>query len=305
MAGQNIDPEQVVLRLLNKRCAYVHLAQPNAFRGGQPKYSITVMIPKTAPTREACANFLEVKNRLDQISMALVGKPADEGMFYGTMAIFKDGDAIGQDWCRGQWTLKLSQRADFTRPKVFDANGQPMKPEDGYMLPEGVPIGSGHWYNVVAEGFSVQNGAKISLALVAVQHLRVDEAIAGGGGPKIDTTDANVLFGGAGQQPMAAMPQNLQTPQVPSQPQTQPMAASAGVAPAMQPAQPAGVQVQPPVQAPPVAQPMPPAPGIPQPVTPAAPAGMAPVPGQPPAVPAQPEQPAAPAVPVQPPVFGR
>jgi len=289
MTGQNIDPEQVVLRLLNKRCAYVHLAQPHAYRGGQPKYSLTVMIPKTAPTREACVNFQELKGRLDQISMALVGKPADEGMFYGTMAILKDGDAIGQDWCKGHWTLKLGQRADFTRPKVFDANGQLMRPEDGYMLPEGIPIGSGHWFNVVAEGFSVQNGAKISLSLVAVQHLRVDDTIAGGGGPKIDTTDANVLFGGgAGQpQPMAAMPQNLQTPQMPSQPQTTPpMAAQDGVAPAVQPAQPAGTSALSPGQMPPVAQPLPDAQGIPQPVTPAQPAQPeqpAPVPGQPPA----------------------
>ena len=122
------------VRTPESRLSYCHLFQPNAaMSGGDPKYSVTVLIDKSNAAayndiQQAIAAAREVGLR-DKWKGAA---PVDLGV------PLYDGDGVmpssGEPWdeeCKGHWVLRCSCKS---RPQVIDITrgGQPANDDDVY-----------------------------------------------------------------------------------------------------------------------------------------------------------------------------
>jgi hypothetical protein len=124
MTEQN--PTRVVTNEV--RFSYVNLLKPRASQlGGEPKYSVTLLIPK---------NDVVTKQRIDAAIEAAKQKGKAEkwnGVIPPQVAIpIHDGDGVkpsdGMPFgpeCKGHWVLSASTGVDFP-PKIVDANLNPI-----------------------------------------------------------------------------------------------------------------------------------------------------------------------------------
>lgn len=105
------------------RISYPHLFQPEAAPGQtDPKYSVTIMIPKTDTATKAA---------LDAAVQAAVaeGVKGYSGPIIISKPVVKDGDGLrpnGQPYgpeCKGHWLIKAKSR---NKPQVVDGQIQPI-----------------------------------------------------------------------------------------------------------------------------------------------------------------------------------
>ena len=107
------------------RLSYVSLNQPRVpMGGGEPKFSVTVLVPKTDVTTKAridaaikAAAQLGVSKQWNGVMPPVMATPVYDGD--GPRA---NGDKFGPE-CKGCWVFTASSKAD-RRPRIVDAQVQ-------------------------------------------------------------------------------------------------------------------------------------------------------------------------------------
>lgn len=154
-------------------CSYPHLFQPNAnANGGDPKYSCTVLIPKTE------------KKAIDAIKKAIADARAEFCAKNGAQALptqpkhtlydgdgtRPSGDPFGEE-CKGHYVITVSSK---NKPLVVDRNGNEIL--DANEVYAGCKIR----VNVNFYGYNSNGNKGITAGLNAVQKWADGEPIGGG-----------------------------------------------------------------------------------------------------------------------------
>lgn len=157
------------------RFSFVHVLEAYAREQGQdPKYSLTVLVPKTdAETKKAIDAAIEAATVLGTSSKWRGMRPQKVNIpiHDGDGVKPSDGMPFG-DECKGHWVFTASSRVDYP-PEVVDANLQAIiSPAEVY---------SGCYGRVHINFFPYAYGGKkgIGCALNAVQKLEDGEPLAG------------------------------------------------------------------------------------------------------------------------------
>lgn len=107
------------------RLSYVTLSEPKSIQGGEPKYSVTVLIPKSdVQTKQRIDAAIEAAKQKG-VSGCFGGKaPAllSTPLHDGDGARPSDGEPYGQE-CKGCWVIAVSSK---NRPMVVDADRNPI-----------------------------------------------------------------------------------------------------------------------------------------------------------------------------------
>lgn len=156
------------------RFSYLNVFAPKAPKtGGDPKYSVTLLIPKsdTATLQKikeaiegAAANFRENNG-----TTSLPAKP--QHTLYDGDATRRNGDEFGPE-CKGCYVITVSSKAD-RKPGVYDAFRNDIT--DPSELKSG-DYGRAH---IRFYGYSTQGNKGISAQLLGVQKLAEGEALGG------------------------------------------------------------------------------------------------------------------------------
>lgn len=196
------------------RLSYAHLDKPYAHDPkGTPKYSVTILMPKTDTASKA---------RLDAAYQAAVQKgitdkwngvqpPQIACPIYDGDGVRPNGDPFGPE-CRGHWVFTANSTNPV--PLIDEAQNPIIQPSEIY---------SGCYARVCVSLFAYSNTGKrgIGVGLEAVQKLRDGEPLGGG----VSLADA---FGA----PAATAPAQPVAPAPYPQPPAQPYSAPAPAAPA-------------------------------------------------------------------------
>ena len=168
------------------RLSYVHLFEPYSSMAGQdPKYSVTVLIPKsnTAAKRQIddaieAAKQIGIQNKWGGQAPAVVATTIHDGD-----GVKQNGEAYG-DECRGHWVLNCNANATHP-PKIVNLARQPIIDQSE------VYSGMYGWVNI--NFFPYFNSLKkgIGCGLNAVMKTRDGEPL-GGSAPSVDEAFANV-----------------------------------------------------------------------------------------------------------------
>jgi hypothetical protein len=153
------------------RLSFPKLFKPEAFEGGTPKFSITMLFPKDADLSEVKAAVKAVAT--EKWNDKLKGKKMP----------FKDGDARDYEGYAGMIEVRASRNADFGPPVIVDAERQEiLDPAEIY---------SGCWCRAQVEAFAYDTTMNkgVAFGLTAIQKLRDDQSM-GGGPSKQETIDA-------------------------------------------------------------------------------------------------------------------
>lgn len=165
----NNNPAHIVLT--NVRLSYTHLDKPYSNNGGEPKYSATILVPKTDPAN---------KQKIDAAIRAATARMREKkgNSFPETpKTSVHDGDGVrpsdGQpfgDECKGCWVFTASSK---TQPDCRDQYKQP--------LLDGSELYSGVWAHVGVTFFGYDSGSNkgIGVALDTVMKARDGEPLGG------------------------------------------------------------------------------------------------------------------------------
>ncbi len=165
----NNNPAHIVLT--NVRLSYAHLDKPYSNNGGEPKYSATILVPKTDPAN---------KQKIDAAIRAATARMREKkgNSFPATpKTSVHDGDGVrpsdGQpfgDECKGCWVFTASSK---TQPDCRDQYKQP--------LLDGSELYSGVWAHVGVTFFGYDSGSNkgIGVALDTVMKARDGEPLGG------------------------------------------------------------------------------------------------------------------------------
>ena len=263
------DPAKVLTGEV--RLSYVHLIEPRTNKpGDDPKYSATLLIPKTDFATKADIDASIQAAAQDAVSKVWNGAapPQLSVPIYDGDGVRRSGEPFGEE-CRGHWVMSAST---FNKPQVVGIQNinQELPPREVY---------SGMYARVTVRFFGYSNSGNkgVGCGLGNVMKTRDGEPLSGSASAAAD-------FAGIGQAGGAAA--DFANPAQAAQPQTAPAPAYgapvAAPAPAAPPAYPGAY---PPPQPAPVASPGGPAPyGYPAPAAtpPWAPTnGVNPITGQP------------------------
>lgn len=210
------------------RLSYVHLAEPRSNNGGDPKYSTTVLMPKSdldgkarldAAYREAMQNG--VTDKWNGTMPPLVACPIYDGD-----GVRPNGEPFGAE-CKGCWVFTASSR---TAVLVVDAAQNP--------IIDSTEVYSGCYARVCVSFFPYNSNGKrgIGCGLEAVQKIEDGDPLGSG----VSVADAFGAFGQAAPQQYAAaapVPQQYAQSTAPVPQQYAPLAAPAPQAYQMPPAQ--------------------------------------------------------------------
>jgi hypothetical protein len=121
------DKEKSRLLTPEFRVSYPHVFKANAFKGGKPKFSVTMLFPKNS-------DLSPIKNAIKEAKIAKFG--ADKDSWPDDLeSPVVDGDSpkhADKDGYKGCWAIKASTNED-QRPGVVDENVQPiLEPSDFY-----------------------------------------------------------------------------------------------------------------------------------------------------------------------------
>lgn len=197
------------------RLSYVNIFTPKTpLNGGDPKYSVTLLIPKSDfATKQSIDNAINQAIQ-DAVANGMKLPPTPRVPIHDGDGVRASGEAYG-DECKGHWVLTASS---LNKPEVVDTNVQPI------LSPTAVYSGCYGRVSLRFYGYDKAGSKGIACGLGNVQKLRDGEPLSGG-------TTAKQDFG----QPV----QPTQQPQQPQQPQyTQPITYGQPVQPTQQPQQP-------------------------------------------------------------------
>ncbi|MHB1681621.1 MAG: DUF2815 family protein [Bacilli bacterium] len=171
--SSQVDPQRVVSGRV--RMSYVHLLVPRAFAGREPRYSVTMIIPKAD---------VVMKQRIDAAISAAVqdGITSRWGGVLPPLLTYPiyDGDAVNPnnglpfgDECRGHWVMTATSKPD-RKPDLRDAWLNPIL--------DATQVYSGMYGRVSFRMFAYATGGKkgIGCGLNNVQKLEDGEPLAGG-----------------------------------------------------------------------------------------------------------------------------
>ena len=168
------------------RLSYTHLYEPYSSNNGDPKYSTTVLVPKSdvqAKARiDAAVNAAKQKGVAEKwngIMPPVIALPIYDGD-----GVRPNGDAFGAE-CRGHWVFTASSKNPVP---MVDANLNPM-------LQKG-ELYSGCYARVCVSVFAYNSNGRrgIGFGLEAVQKLRDGDPL--GGGVSISDAFGSGAFGG-------------------------------------------------------------------------------------------------------------
>jgi hypothetical protein len=160
------------------RASYCNLTAPRAAQqGGDPKYGVTLLIPKTDT-----ATYQDIVNSIEAAAQAATGSlwngvrpPVLESVIWDGDGVRKNGTAFGPE-CKGHWVVTASTK---NKPQVVDLNGNDLLPQDIY---------SGMRVRATVNFFGYLNSGKkgVGCGLGNVQKLRDDEPLGGGASAEAD-----------------------------------------------------------------------------------------------------------------------
>ena len=221
----NTNAAHVVLS--NVRLSYVHLDRPYNNNGNEvPKYSTTVLVPKSPPD-----NFSHMQTAIQAATAQAIAKHGAAFPAQPKVSVH-DGDGVrpsdslpfGEE-CQGCWVFTASSKQ---KPDVVDGNLQPII--DPSALYSGIYANVG----VTFFGYNAQSNKGIGVALDNVQKIADGEPLGGTRAAVEDDFTPIVSTPTVAPYGSAPAPQYTQPQQaygVPTQPQApaQPGAAPAGV----------------------------------------------------------------------------
>lgn len=160
------------IQLKNVRFSYCSLFQPQARPGQDPKYSVTILIPKTNAAAKAAADQAVQEAIAAGVSKCWNGQrpPAPSICVHdGDGPRPSDGQPYGEE-CRGCWVFTASSKH---KPTIVDARVQD--------IINATEVYSGMWGNVFIEFFPYNSNGKkgIGCELMGVQKVRDGEPLAG------------------------------------------------------------------------------------------------------------------------------
>lgn len=148
------------------RLSYVHLNAPYAHQvGGDAKYSVTVLVPKTDKKTKAtidaaiaAATQLGISKNWNGTKPPVLATPVYDGD-----GVRPNGDPFGAE-CKGCWVFTASSKAD-RRPRIVDVNVQDIIDPNA--------VYSGIWGRVGVDAYPYNSNGKrgIAFGLTNVQKL--------------------------------------------------------------------------------------------------------------------------------------
>ena len=106
------------------RFSYVHAFEPYSNNGGDPKYSVTLLIPKTD-----AMTMKKIKDAMEAAKENFSAKNNGKKLPANLKNTLHDGDGLtenGQEYgpeCKGHWVISVSSN---NRPVIVDANKLPI-----------------------------------------------------------------------------------------------------------------------------------------------------------------------------------
>lgn len=163
------------------RLSYAHLYEPYSNNGGEPKYSVTVLMPKsdTAAKARLDAAFEAAKQKGISEKWNGVLPPVIASAIHDGDGVRPNGETFGAE-CRGCWVFTASSKNPIN---LVDAGMNPIVQKG--------EIYSGCYARVCVSLFAYNSAGKrgIGIGLEAVQKLRDGDPLGGG----VSVSDA---FGG-------------------------------------------------------------------------------------------------------------
>ena len=160
--------------LIPGRLSYVHVFKPHAsFQGQEPKYSTTILIPKTDTKTKAnidaailAAEQLGLEKSWNGTKPPVVPNPLWDGD-----GVKLDGTEFGPE-CKGHWVITASAKAEYP-PQVVDQQVQPIL--------DHTKVYSGMYANVMVSFFPYAYAGKkgIGAGLSNIQKTADGESLAG------------------------------------------------------------------------------------------------------------------------------
>lgn len=151
------------------RLSYLHVFEPQAAHGGDPKYSVSLIIPKSDKAL--------VKMLRDAEEAAIQEGMAAGGKFNGKRpkksdSPLRDGDEKGDEVYADSYYISAKSHAK-KKPKLFDINNEPLEdPEELYSGCYGRAIINFYAYNV-------NGSAGIAVGLEGIKKIRDGERLGG------------------------------------------------------------------------------------------------------------------------------
>lgn len=168
------------------RCMYPALVSPKGFEGSDPKYGITLLIPKSDKAgAKLIMDFVESQvgatNWKPTVKAQVKKVAKDNSDGYKDNAILKDGDKLNErregedkaplDAYYNHYRLTLKRTASFGAPLVVDENAEPV---DSMLLADTVK--SGYWVKVQIQAYCYPSPKPgVTLQLLGVQFIKEDE----------------------------------------------------------------------------------------------------------------------------------
>jgi len=163
------------------RFSYVNIFEPKAQNGGEPKYSVTLLIPKTdtvtlGKIKDAIAEAREVFCQKNGTN-ALPAKP--NHTLHDGDGMRDSGDPFGPE-CKGCYVITVNSKQ---RPVIVDSFRNP--------ITDPGEINSGDYGRAAIQFFGYSNNGKkgISAGLQSIQKLHDGEPLGGASGSADDFDD--------------------------------------------------------------------------------------------------------------------
>lgn len=163
--------KQTVIVTPEFRAAFAEVFKPRAFEGGEPKYSVTMLFPKSTDL-----------SALKTLAKAAIEAawPNKEKRPKNLRTPFRDGNTVSWDGFAGNYFCRATTRS---QPNVVDRNRQPI------LTPDGFYSGCYARASINAFTYNTAGNAGVAFGLQNVQFLRHGEPFTGRSDPNEDFDD--------------------------------------------------------------------------------------------------------------------
>jgi hypothetical protein len=177
MSNQNVQTTKVVTNMV--RFSYAHVFEPHAIEGGDPKYSVSILIPKSDK-----ATIAAIKAATKAAIEAGKAKLAGKNGLVNEAALklpLRDGDVerSDDDAYAGHYFINATSK---NQPSVVDAAVRPIMNQSDFYS------GCYGRASVNLYAFNVNGNKGIACGLNNLQKLKDGEALSGGSKPEEDFT---------------------------------------------------------------------------------------------------------------------